>query len=62
MGLMEKFLLLILAIFVLWSTLAFGKRNPEMFSKKNLSASFTTAGIMALALIALVYLAIVFLK
>jgi len=43
-------------IALVWIFFWFKKRNPDMFSKQAMSKSFTTVGILALALIAFVAL------
>jgi hypothetical protein len=52
----------ILAIFIGWLIYRTLKYNPQAFSKTNLSKSFYTLGILALALIAFIAILIMLLR
>lgn len=50
---------ILLLVWVLYRSI---KSNPQAFSRENLSKSFSTLGLLALGLIALISLAVMFLK
>ncbi len=52
----------ILAIFIGWLIYRTLKHNPQAFSKANLSKSFYTLGILALALIAFIAILVMLLR
>lgn len=58
---LTKILVLVGIVLLIWMLYRGIKGNPESFSKENLGKSFTTLGIMAIGLIALVTLAVWFL-
>tara|TARA_B110000908_G_C9910887_1_gene295295 strand:+ start:165 stop:356 length:192 start_codon:yes stop_codon:yes gene_type:complete len=47
---------LLIAGFLAWSLYKNIQHNPEAFSKKNFSKSFTTIGMLAIGLIGFVYI------
>jgi hypothetical protein len=47
---------------LVWYSFRFIKKNPGLFSKKNLGDSFFTLGILALGLIAVIALCVMFLR
>ena len=53
---------LLLSIFLIWWLWHTYKNNPDMFSKKSVSQSFTTMGVLALLLIALIALMVMLLR
>ncbi len=57
-----KILTIIGIALLMWMLYRGIKGNPEAFSRVNLSKSFTTIGMLALGLIAVVSLAVMFLK
>lgn len=57
-----KILTIIGIALLIWMLYRGIKGNPEAFSRANLSKSFTTLGLLALGLIAIVSLAVMFLK
>ncbi len=50
------------AALMLWMVYRSVKQNPEAFSKANLSKSFFTLGILALGLIAFIYILVLLIK
>ncbi len=52
----------ILSIFLIWWLWRMYKTQPEFFSGKNISKSFTTMGILALLLISFIALVVVYLR
>jgi hypothetical protein len=59
---LAKILIILLAAFFLWWIIGYFKANPKAFSGKNLNRSFFTMGILALILIALIFLCVMFLR
>lgn len=57
-----KILAVIVAFGLVWLTFKALKASPEMLSKENLSKSFSTMGLLAIALIAFVGLCIYLLR
>lgn len=53
---------LILSIFLIWWLWHTYKTQPEFFSGKNISKSFTTMGILALILIGFIALVVIYLR
>ncbi len=57
-----KILAVIIAIGLAWLTFRTLRANPEMLSKENLSKSFSTMGLLALALLGFIGLCIYLLR
>lgn len=57
-----KILAVIIAIGLAWLTFRALRANPEMLSKENLSKSFSTMGLLALALLGFIGLCIYLLR
>lgn len=55
-------LYLAISALLIWSIIRIYKQNPQIFSKENISKSFTTVGLLALMIIAVVVLAVLILK
>jgi len=59
---LAKILIILLAAFFLWWIIGYFKTHPKAFSAKNLNRSFFTMGILALILIAFIFLCVMFLR
>lgn len=57
-----KILFVILAAFIAWLIYRNVKRAPQAFSRKNLGKSLSTLGILALILIAFIWLLVLLLR
>lgn len=62
MDLVIKLSLIAICIFIFWRTIKIIKANPGLFSKAALGKSFTTLGVLALALIVFVGLMVLGLR
>ena len=62
MNTLYQILAILAAVFIIWWLYKSIKGNPEAFSKQNFSKSFTTMGLLALGLIAFVYILILMVK
>ncbi len=51
-----------ICLFIIWRIYGTMKTNPQLFSKENLTKSFTTAGVLALILIGFVATLVLLLK
>ncbi len=58
----ENFFLVLLMGLTGWLMYRHIRSSPQAFSKENLSKSFFTLGILALGLIALIWVLVIFLK
>jgi hypothetical protein len=59
---LTKLLTIVGLLLLVWVLYRGVKGNPQAFSRENLGKSFTTLGVLALGLIALVAAAVMFLK
>lgn len=59
---MAEFLVILGAAFLIWVLYRTLRQQPELLSKKNLSLSLTTLGLLAIALIAIIGLTVLFLQ
>ena len=57
-----KIFLVILSLFLIWTTYRYIKRDPKSVSKKNISKSIYTLGWLALILIGFVFLLVLIVK
>ncbi len=62
MNTLYQVLAIVGAVFLIWWLYRGIKGNPEAFSKQNFSKSFYTMGLLALGLIAFVYLLVLMVK
>lgn len=62
MSLVAKISVILLTIFLIWNLVHALRANPESLSKANLSKSFSTMGMLALALIGFITLCVLYLR
>lgn len=55
-------LYLAISALLIWMIIRLYKQNPQIFSKENISKSFTTVGLLALMIIVVIFLAVKILK
>lgn len=59
---MAEFLVILGSLFLIWMLYSSIRANPQLLSKANLSRSFTTMGVLALLLIAVIGITILMLR
>lgn len=62
MSTLSQILAILGAFFIAWILYKSIKHNPQMYSKENFSKSLTSMGVLALGLIAFVYLLVLMVR